>query len=87
MDIECDCVATVERCEENLSEIGWIVEDHKAYLVGTPFITIHHIFCETNGLAHMITHLTSSPFKTFSWLEETAAIIQDILFIKRCNSS
>lgn len=47
MDIECDCaalVATVERCEEDLSEIGRIVEDYKAYLVWIPSITIRHIF-------------------------------------------
>lgn len=58
VDIECDCaavVAAVERCEEDLSEIGRIVEDYKTYLVGLPSITIRHIFHETNGLAHMIS--------------------------------
>lgn len=63
VDIECDCaalVAAVERSEEDLSEIGRIVEDYKAYLVGISSIIIRHIFHEANGLVHMITHLVSS---------------------------
>lgn len=35
----------------------------------------------------MITHLASSQFETFSWLEKTHAIIQDIIFMDHYNSS
>ncbi|PRQ36810.1 putative ribonuclease H-like domain-containing protein [Rosa chinensis] len=68
IDIETDCamvVTAVNGDMEDLSEVGCIVEDCKAYLSSILSTRVQSIYREANGVAHRLTHLAS-----LSYLDE-----------------
>ncbi|PRQ34728.1 hypothetical protein RchiOBHm_Chr5g0072311 [Rosa chinensis] len=90
VDIETDCVAVItalHRNTEDLSEVGCIVEDCKAYLSSLSSFTLRSIYREANGVAHRLTHLASVEWLDDYWLEETLVMIRDVLYEDSCIST
>ncbi|XP_061990636.1 uncharacterized protein LOC133709048 [Rosa rugosa] len=83
IDIESDStllVAALQSGEKNLSEIGRVLDDCKDYLRGFQSVKIRHIYREANGVALRLAHLASMFVIDDVWVDETPAIIQDVLY-------
>ncbi|XP_004309843.1 PREDICTED: uncharacterized protein LOC101294625 [Fragaria vesca subsp. vesca] len=83
IDIKSDfilLVAALGREEEDLSEVGRVLCDCKDYMKAFQSITIQHVSREANGVANRLAHLVRMGVLDDIWLEETLAIIQDVLY-------
>ncbi|XP_061999476.1 uncharacterized protein LOC133716838 [Rosa rugosa] len=86
-DLECDCSIVVNALKhgmEDRSDIGRIIEDCKSYLTSLHSVQIRHIFREANGVANRLAHLASMNYLDDVWLDESPAIIQDVLYEDSC---
>ena len=90
VELECDCASLVNALsteQEDFSEIGRIIDDCRVYTLEVRPIHIRHIYREANGVAHRLANLASCSFLDDLWLDETPAIIQDVLFEDICKCS
>ncbi|KAM5552963.1 hypothetical protein ABKV19_025282 [Rosa sericea] len=90
VDIESDCAMAVTALQgdfEDLSEVGCIVEDCKAFMRAIPSITLCSIYREANDVAHRLAHLASVGYLDATWLEEAPVIIQDALYEDLCTGT
>lgn len=88
VELECDCaslVAVLSSDKEDYSEVGRIIEDCRRYIMAFNSIQIRHIYREANSVAHRLAHFASFSFLDDLWLEETPAIIRDVLYEDLCN--
>ncbi|XP_061993526.1 uncharacterized protein LOC133711411 [Rosa rugosa] len=72
VDIETNCATVVTALNgemEDLSKIGSIVEDCKAYLQALSPFHLQYIYREVNGVAHRLAHLASLSVLDEYWLE------------------
>ncbi|XP_040372923.1 uncharacterized protein LOC121052282 [Rosa chinensis] len=90
IDIETNCamvVTAVNGDMKDLSEIGCIVEDCKAYLSSILSTRVQSIYREVNSIAHRLAHLTSLSYLDEYWLEEALVIIQNALYEDSCTTT
>ncbi|PRQ31117.1 putative ribonuclease H-like domain, reverse transcriptase zinc-binding domain-containing protein [Rosa chinensis] len=80
-------IATLKSEEDNFSEVSRVFDDCTDYLSDFQSIEIRHIYREANGVAHRLAHLASYLLLDDVWLDETPAIIQDVLYENYCNAS
>ncbi|XP_062024673.1 putative ribonuclease H protein At1g65750 isoform X2 [Rosa rugosa] len=80
--VECDCsvlAAAIARTNDDFSEIGRIVDDCKDYIQTFNSFQLLHIFREANSVANRLAHVASYSFVDEYWVDESPAIIQDVL--------
>ncbi|XP_061990640.1 uncharacterized protein LOC133709052 [Rosa rugosa] len=90
IEIESDSailVAALNSGEKNFSEVSRILDDCKDYMSSFQSVRIRHIYREANCVADRLAHLASLFYIDDVWLEETPAIIQDVLYNDYCNST
>ncbi|PRQ36979.1 putative ribonuclease H-like domain-containing protein [Rosa chinensis] len=83
IDIESDSallIAALNSKEENLSEVSRILDDCRDYMSAFRSVRVWHAYCKANGVAHRLAHLASLFSNDDVWLNETLAIIQDVLY-------
>ncbi|KAL6132680.1 hypothetical protein ACLB2K_064919 [Fragaria x ananassa] len=83
IDIEGDSIlliATLERKEDDMSEVGHVLGDCKDYLKAFQSVRIRHIYQEVNDVADRLLHLASLGALDDVWLKETPFIIHDVLY-------
>ena len=83
VEIECDCsvlAATLARTDNDFSDIGCIVEDCKTYMESISSVQVQIVHREANCVANRLAQLASSSSIDYIWLDETPAIIQDVLY-------
>ncbi|PRQ45142.1 putative ribonuclease H-like domain, reverse transcriptase zinc-binding domain-containing protein [Rosa chinensis] len=80
-------IAALKSEEDNFSEVSRVFDDCKDYLSAFQSVEIRHIYREANGVAHRLAHLASYLLLDDIWLDETPAIIQDVLYEDYCNVS
>ncbi|PRQ31856.1 putative ribonuclease H-like domain-containing protein [Rosa chinensis] len=88
IDIESDSttlIAALKSEEENLSEVSRILDDCKEYFSSFRSVRILHTYREANGVADRLAHLASVVTIDDVWLDETPAIIQDVLYEDYCH--
>ncbi|XP_024200286.1 uncharacterized protein LOC112203572 [Rosa chinensis] len=73
-------IAALKREEIDLSEVGQVVDDCKAYMAAFQVVQVRHIFREANGVVDRLAHLARRGMLDDVWLGETPAIIQDVLY-------
>lgn len=73
-------IRAMERIEEDSSDVGQILEDCRTYLSSIPSIEFHHIYRETNGVAHRLAHFTNSR-------QENLFVYMSLLLLFRMHSS
>ncbi|XP_024158692.1 uncharacterized protein LOC112166150 [Rosa chinensis] len=90
VEIESDStllIAALKRVGNDFSDVGRVLEDCKSYMTAFQSIEIRHIYREANGVADRLAHLASLFALNDVWLEETPAIIQDVLYEDYCKCS
>ena len=80
-------IATLNSKKVNYSEVSRVFDDCKDYLSAFQSVRIQHIYCEANCVAYRLAHLASVDWLDDVWLDETPAIIQDVLYEDYCHSS
>ncbi|XP_062005922.1 uncharacterized protein LOC133723110 [Rosa rugosa] len=88
LELESDCslmVVALNTNVEDRSEVGRIIDDCKSYLTSFHSTQICHVFREANGAARRLAHLASLNYLNDVWLEESPAIIQNVLYEDNCN--
>ncbi|XP_024171590.1 uncharacterized protein LOC112177537 [Rosa chinensis] len=83
IDIESDSallIAALKSKEENLSEVSRILDDCRDYMSAFQYVRARHAYREANGVTHRLAHLASLFSINDVWLDETPAIIQDVLY-------
>ncbi|KAL6227535.1 hypothetical protein ACLB2K_001492 [Fragaria x ananassa] len=90
VEVESDCMNLVQVMQtdgEDFSMVGRIIEDCQRYVSAFNFFQLQHVCREANSVANRLVHFARcNNYDDFS-LDETPAIIQDVLYEDLCNSS